>query len=76
MDNFMPIQENIFCEPCKDCGARPVIEQLKGAKFVVRCPNEKSHYQTKTGLIDINDWNMKNKPHTPLGNKNTGKKAS
>jgi hypothetical protein len=69
MRNFVQIQENIFCEPCKDCGARPVIEQHK-SKFIVRCPKDKNHYQTKPGLIDIEDWNLKNKVHASLGSKN------
>ena len=60
MKDFLQIQPAIFCEPCKDCGARPVVEQLKD-KFVVRCPNEDRHYKTKPGLINIADWNLKNK---------------
>ncbi len=70
MANFVTIQENIFCEPCKDCGARPVIEQIKG-NFMVRCPKSSSHYQTKPGLVDINDWNLKNKIHPSLGTNDT-----
>ncbi len=66
MADFIPIQENVFCEPCKDCGARPVIEQVKGI-FIVRCPTDKTHYHTKPGLIDLQDWNMKNKVHSSLG---------
>jgi hypothetical protein len=62
MSNFLPIQKNVFCEPCKDCGARPVIEQVR-SNFVVRCPNDKKHYKTKPGLVDITDWNLKNKAH-------------
>jgi hypothetical protein len=68
MKNFVQIQGGIFCEPCKDCGARPVIEQSKD-KFMVRCPTSKTHYQTKPGLVDINDWNLKNKVHPSLGTK-------
>lgn len=76
MEKFIPIQANIFCEPCKDCGARPVVEQVRG-QFLVRCPKNKLHYQTKPGLVDINDWNTKNKTHPPLGNKEaSNKKAS
>lgn len=75
MDKFIQIQPNIFCEPCKDCGERPVIQQVKG-KFVVRCPKNKSHYQTKSGLVDINDWNTKNKAHAPLGNNGISKKKA
>ena len=67
MSDFLSIQPGIFCEPCKDCGARPVVEQIKG-DFIVRCPNDKKHYQTKRGLVDIQDWNLKNKVHTPFLN--------
>jgi hypothetical protein len=75
MEKFIAIQPNIFCEPCKECGERPVIAQVKG-KFIVRCPKSKSHYQTKPGLVDIKDWNTKNKPHQPLGSKETPKKKA
>jgi hypothetical protein len=75
MEKFIAIQPNIFCEPCKECGERPVITQVKG-KFMVRCPKSKSHYQTKPGLVDIKDWNTKNKPHPPLGSKETVKKKA
>lgn len=64
-DDFLQIQPLIFCEPCKDCGARPVIDQMKG-KFIVRCPNDKKHYKTKLGLVDIADWNLKNKVQRPF----------
>jgi hypothetical protein len=67
MGDFVQFQEKIHCEPCKECGARPVIEQSKGA-FIVRCPNSKAHYQTKPGLIDLQDWNLKNKVRSSLGN--------
>lgn len=68
MKNSIHIQGNIFCEPCKDCGSRPVIEQRKSA-FIVRCPKDSTHYQTKPGLVDIEDWNLKNRAHTSLGAK-------
>jgi len=75
MDKFIQIQPSIFCEPCKECGERPVIQQVKG-KFIVRCPKSKSHYQTKPGLVDIKDWNTKNKVHVPLGNTEISKKKA
>jgi hypothetical protein len=75
MEKFIPIQANIFCEPCRECGERPVIAQVKG-KFVVRCPKSRLHYQTKSGLVDIEDWNIKNRPHSPLGSKETSKKKA
>lgn len=77
MSKILQIQDNIFCEPCKDCGARPIIEQTKGA-YLVRCPKSKDHYQTKAGIVDIKDWNLKNKVHTSLGSNvsSNPKKAS
>jgi hypothetical protein len=60
MIKIYQIQPAIFCEPCKDCGARPVIK-LQNDKFTVMCPNNPGHYNTKPGLININDWNFKNK---------------
>jgi hypothetical protein len=77
MKGFIQIQANIFVEPCKDCGARPVIEQQKG-HFIVMCPKSDNHYQTKLGLVDIDDWNLKNKVHNSLGAKdvNPSKEAS
>ncbi|MDN3582187.1 hypothetical protein QWZ17_15005 [Mucilaginibacter flavus] len=38
---------------------------------MVRCPKSSSHYQTKPGLVDINDWNLKNKIHLSLGTNDT-----
>jgi len=58
----------------EECGARPVIEQVKEA-FVVSCPY-KSHYKTKAGLINMDDWNLKNKAHPALGNAENRQKAS
>jgi hypothetical protein len=67
------IQPAIFCEPCKDCGARPIIK-LENSKYTVMCPN--NHYSTKPGLIDVNDWNIKNKVHTKLSGIKSTQKAS
>lgn len=75
MPQLYQIQPAIFCEPCKDCGARPVIQQIKD-KFVVLCPNDKDHYKTKPGLIDIKDWNLKNKKQIPFVNNTPAQKAS
>lgn len=75
MAHIIAIQENIACEPCKDCGARPVIEHIKGG-YIVKCPNDKTHYKTKVGLINIEDWNLKNKTHPPLGDTKSSQKAS
>jgi hypothetical protein len=67
MSDFIAIQGNIFCENCKDCGARPVVEQVKG-NFVVRCPDDKKHYRTEPGLFDtsLQDWNLKNRANVPV----------
>ncbi len=75
MNEFFQIQPNVFCEPCKDCGARPVIQQVKD-KYVVLCPNDKNHYSTKPGIIDVNDWNLKNKKQKPFVNTAPAQKAS
>jgi len=75
MSNYLPIQPLIHCEPCKDCGARPVVEQIKD-QFIVRCPDNKKHYKTKAGLFDIADWNLKNKVQTSLGSPVVTQKAS
>jgi len=77
MSNFLSIQQGFFCENCKDCGARPVVEQVKGS-FVVRCPNDKKHYKTKPGLIDANlqDWNLKNRVNAPMVVMTATQKAS
>ena len=65
MDIFIQIQPAIFCENCKECGARPVIQQVK-SQYRVLCPNDKNHYSTKVGLIDIQDWNKKNQPQKTI----------
>ncbi len=54
------IQPNIHCEPCKECGARPVIEQTRKG-FLVTCPTNKKHYATAPGLVNIDEWNRFNK---------------
>ncbi|MES2060955.1 MAG: hypothetical protein V4456_03490 [Bacteroidota bacterium] len=46
--------------PCKQCGARPIIALANNDGYVVKCPTDDSHYQTKPGLIDIEDWNIHN----------------
>lgn len=67
MSKFLKIQPSIYCENCIICGKRPVISQI-GAKYVVRCPTDVEHYRTKEGLIDIDDWNRKNKVGNTEGN--------
>lgn len=73
MTQIYPIQAAIFCEPCKDCGARPVLK-LEKSKYTVMCPN--NHYSTKPGLIDINDWNLKNKAQKSFTSSPSVQKAS
>ncbi|WP_461451034.1 hypothetical protein [Mucilaginibacter sp.] len=75
MIQICEIQPDFFCEPCKDCGARPVLKQEKGL-FSVICPTNPKHYSTKPGLVDINDWNIKNKKHSGFVDASPIKKAS
>lgn len=75
MSSIIQIQPLIFCEPCKDCGSRPVIQQVKN-KYIVRCPKDKKHYSTAPGLIDIDDWNRENKAPKPLVKDSPAQKAS
>lgn len=60
MSEGISIQPNIHCEPCKECGARPVIEQTRKG-FIVTCPADKKHFATKPGLVNIDEWNRANK---------------
>jgi|EndMetStandDraft_4_1072995.scaffolds.fasta_scaffold42022_3 hypothetical protein len=61
MGKFIKIQPSVVCENCIICGSRPVIDQVKGSHFIVRCPKDGTHYQTTPGLVDINDWNLNNR---------------
>jgi hypothetical protein len=63
---YIPVQKNIHCEPCKKCGARPVIEQLPNFKFRILCPTDMNHYKSVPGLVDIEAWNKENKQILPL----------
>jgi len=60
MNGSLTIPKTIFCKFCKICGARPVIEADRAGLYVVKCPNDNGHYQTRPGLIDIDDWNRNN----------------
>jgi hypothetical protein len=60
MLNQLTIPESVFCKFCKKCGARPVIKAVAEGLYVVKCPNNDRHYQTRAGLIDIDDWNRNN----------------
>jgi hypothetical protein len=60
MRSYVNIPKTINCRFCKTCGARPVIELAPDGLYVVKCPNDDGHYQTRMGLIDIDDWNRNN----------------
>ncbi|GAA3972534.1 hypothetical protein [Mucilaginibacter dorajii] len=60
MRGYVNIPRTIYCKFCKICGARPVIEPAADGLYVVKCPNDDGHYQTRSGLIDIDDWNRNN----------------
>ena len=60
MRGYVNIPNSIYCKPCKQCGARPIIALAGQDGYVVKCPANDSHYQTKPGLIDIEDWNIHN----------------
>jgi hypothetical protein len=60
MRGYVNIPKTIYCKFCKICGARPVIEPAADGLYVVKCPNDDGHYQTRSGLIDIEDWNLNN----------------
>ncbi|MDN5287424.1 MAG: hypothetical protein JWR38_3698 [Mucilaginibacter sp.] len=67
MIGCLTIPKSIFCESCKICGARPVMEPDKDGLYIVKCPNNNHHYQTRAGLIDIDDWNRNNTEHFVAG---------
>ncbi|AYL96795.1 hypothetical protein [Mucilaginibacter celer] len=75
MSESISIQPNIHCEPCKECGARPVIEQTRKG-FVVVCPTDKKHFTTKPGLVNIDEWNRANKKSPVLNAPQYKNKAS
>lgn len=58
--NRVLIPTSIQCQPCKHCGARPVIVVAEKNEYIVKCPDDDAHYQTVPGLIDIEDWNIHN----------------
>jgi len=73
MIQIYQIQPAIFCEPYKECGARPVLK-LEKSLYAVMCPN--NHYSTKPGLVDVEDWNFKNKKQKPFVKDTPIQKAS
>ena len=60
MRGYITVPDTFSCLACKFCGARPVIAMADEGEYVVKCPNDPSHYQTQPGLIDIDDWNEHN----------------
>jgi hypothetical protein len=60
MRGYINIPRAISCRACSHCGARPIISMVEQGDYVVKCPNNDSHYQTNPGLIDIDDWNLHN----------------
>jgi len=60
MRGYFTVPDTLACVACKHCGARPVIAMADEGEYVVKCPNDPSHYQTQPGLIDIDDWNRYN----------------
>jgi len=60
MKGYVDIPRSIYCKHCKICGSRPIIVMADQGNYVVKCPTNDSHYQTKAGLIDIEDWNIHN----------------
>jgi len=65
MRGYITVPDTYSCIPCKHCGARPVIAIAEEGEYVVKCPNDASHYQTQPGLIDIDDWNEHNAVAAP-----------
>jgi hypothetical protein len=53
------IQKNFFCENCKMCGARPIIEQVKKV-WTVRCKNAGCKNLVIDSFINVEKWNSLN----------------
>ena len=60
MKGYVNIPKSIYCKRCKHCGSRPIVAMAGDSGYVVKCPTSDAHYQTKPGLIDIEDWNIHN----------------
>jgi hypothetical protein len=60
MRGYITVPGTFSCLACKYCGAPPVIAVADEGEYVVKCPNDPTHYQTRPGLIDIDDWNEHN----------------
>jgi hypothetical protein len=62
MLGYIMLPKSVTNVACKFCGAQPVIARTVAGEYVVKCPNNDSHYHTEPGLIDIEDWNTHNIP--------------
>lgn len=62
MKGFIHIPQSIAHKMCRHCGGAPVIVSDGKGGYIIRCLADENHYQTKPGLIDIDDWNFYNTP--------------
>ncbi|OCX54069.1 hypothetical protein BEL04_07290 [Mucilaginibacter sp. PPCGB 2223] len=53
------IQKNFFCENCKVCGKRPVIEQNKKV-WTIRCLTDTCKNAVVDSFINVEKWNYIN----------------
>ncbi len=65
------IQKDFFCENCKMCGTRPVIEQVKKV-WTIRCPDANCKNAVVDSFINVEKWNMLNH-YTGVGQLKPGK---
>lgn len=59
MKGYINIPQSHNYKQCKHCGSAPIIMQ-SGDVYIIKCPSDDSHYQTRPGLIDLEDWNFHN----------------
>ena len=62
MRGYINIPKSVECRSCKYCGARPIIALTEKGEYMIKCPNDDTHYHTEAGLINIEDWNIHNIP--------------
>jgi hypothetical protein len=60
MKGYINVTESFNCERCKYCGSAPIIFLTDHGLYLLKCPQDDTHYQTKPGAIDIDDWNIHN----------------
>jgi hypothetical protein len=70
MRGYIDIPKSVECKVCKYCGARPIIAVAEKGEYMVKCPNDSTHYHTESGLIDIEDWNLHNIPSPAIESDN------